>query len=109
MNQPGGQFENVDIETYREQFHPGDHLLVDVREIDEWVLGHIPGAVHIPLNDLPERLAEIPTDKPVVVVCATGGRSLYGSQFLLESGYSQVYNLEGGTMGWLMKRLPIER
>lgn len=107
MNQ--AHFTNISIDAYREHFQPGDHTLVDVREIDEWVLGRIPGAYHIPLNDLPVRLDEIPQDKPVVVVCASGIRSLYGSQYLLENGYPEVYNLEAGTKGWMMKRLPIER
>jgi rhodanese-related sulfurtransferase len=80
-----------------------------VREPEEWVTGHIPGAIHIPLNDLPVRVAEIPQDKPVVVVCAHGQRSLYGAQFLLQSGFPEVYNLQDGTVGWMMRRLPLER
>lgn len=103
------QFYTVDIDTYRERFQPGEHTLVDVRELEEWVMGHIPGAVHIPLDDLPERAVEIPTDKPVVVVCASGVRSLYGADFLVEAGYTNVYSLDDGTVGWMMKRLPLER
>jgi len=100
---------HIDIESYREHFHPDDHILVDVRELQEWIIGHIPGAVHIPLDELPDRLREVPTDKPVVVVCATGVRSLYGAQFLLQAGYTQVYNLTNGTIGWFRKGLPLER
>jgi rhodanese-related sulfurtransferase len=109
MNQPQGHFRSIDIDSYREHFGPGDHTLVDVREPEEWIMGRIPGAVHIPLNDLPMRFNEIPVDKPVVVVCASGVRSLYGANFLLQAGFPEVYNLEDGTKGWLMKRLPIER
>ena len=107
MNQP--HFRSIPIEVYRENFQPGDHVLVDVREPEEWVTGRIPGAIHIPLNDLPTRLAEIPQDRPVVVVCAHGQRSLYGAQFLLQSGFPEVYNLQDGTHGWMMRRLPLER
>lgn len=107
MSQPN--FHSIPIETYREQFQSGDHTLVDVREPQEWVTGHIPGAIHIPLNSLPDHLAEIPKDKPVVVVCAHGHRSLYGSQFLAQNGFPDVYNLEDGTVGWTMRRLPLER
>ena len=106
---PQGHYASLTIEIYRERFQPGDHTLLDVREIEEWVLGRIPGATHIPLNDLPERLADIGQDKPVVVVCATGIRSLYGAQFLLQNGYPEVYNLEDGTKGWVRKGLPVER
>lgn len=104
-----GIFRNIDIDSYRDKFHDGDHVLVDVREIEEWVGGHVPGAIHIPLNDLPDRLAEISAEKPVVVVCASGVRSIYGGQFLIENGYSEVYNLEGGTKTWMLKGLPLER
>lgn len=107
--QPVGHFRAVDIDNYHVHFKPDDHILVDVRELEEWVTGHIPWAIHIPLNDLPDHLAEIPTDKPVVVVCASGVRSLYGAQFLLSHGYPEVYSLDDGTKGWIKKRLPIER
>jgi rhodanese-related sulfurtransferase len=107
--QPEGHFRSIPLDVYREQFQPGDHTLVDVRELSEWVAGRIPGAVLIPLNSLPDNLDKIPNDKPVVVVCATGIRSLYGSEFLLQAGYPEVYNLEDGTMGWMMRGLPLER
>lgn len=101
-------FANIDSESYREHFQPGDHVLVDVRQLHEWAAGRIPGAIHIPLNDLPHRLDEIPDDKPVVVVCAAGVRSVTGSKFLLQSGYMEVYNLSDGTQGWIKKGLPVE-
>lgn len=108
-DQPEQHFRSIPIDAYREHFQPGDHTLVDVREPEEWVMGRIPGAIHIPLNDLPDRLAEISDDKPIVMVCASGVRSMYGAQFLLTSGYSEVYNLEDGTHGWARRGLPIER
>ncbi len=109
MEQPTGHFRSIPIEAYQEHFKPGDHTLVDVRETVEWVTGRIPGAVHIPLNDLLQHLEQIPTDKPVVVVCASGVRSLYAAQDLLQAGYPEVYNLEDGTKGWIKKGLPVER
>lgn len=109
MTRPAGRFGRLDIQTYRERFQPGDHTLVDVREIEEWIMGHIPGAVHIPLDELPERIGEIPTGRPVVVVCAAGIRSLFGAELLLESGYPEVYSLDDGTYGWARRGLPLER
>jgi rhodanese-related sulfurtransferase len=102
-------FANIDSESYQEHFHPGDHTLVDVRELHEWMRGHLPGAIHIPLGDLEDQLNDIPNDKPVVLVCATGVRSMVGAEFLLESGYMEVYNLSDGTMGWARKGLPIDQ
>ena len=104
-----GHFRSIRIETYRENFQPGDHTLVDVREPEEWMTGHIPGATHIPMNSIPERNAEIPLDKPVVVVCAHGFRSMEVSKYLLSIGFPEVYNLEEGTHGWMMRRLPLDR
>ncbi len=104
-----GHFRSIQIETYQEHFHPGDHTLVDVREAEEWATGHIPGAVHIPMNSIPIHHTEIPLDKPVVVVCAHGSRSMMVSNYLLSIGFPEVYNLEEGTHGWMMRRLPLDR
>lgn len=100
---------NLFIEDYRAQIALSDHVLLDVREGEEWAMGHAPGALHIPLYDLPERLSEVPQGKPVVVMCASGVRSLYGGQFLVENGFSDVYSLDGGINLWARKGLPIER
>jgi hydroxyacylglutathione hydrolase len=102
-------FANIDSESYQEHFHPGDHTLVDVRELHEWMRGHLPSAIHIPLGDLEDQLNDVPNDKPVVLVCATGSRSMVGAEVLLESGYMEVYNLIDGTQGWMSKGLPIEK
>ena len=107
VSQP--HFANIDSESYRDNFQPGDHILVDVREDFEWVQGHLPGAIHIPLNQIPDRLDEIPTDMPVVMVCASGNRSYRSSQFLIHNGYMEVYNLSDGTHGWMAKGLPVEK
>src|SRR5262245_21107461 len=73
-----------------------DVVIVDVRQPDEWEgeLGHIPGARHIALNTLPERIEEIPADKMVVFVCRSGGRSGRACAFAMEHGLEKVYNLK---------------
>ncbi len=106
---PQGHFRSIAIEDYREHFQPGDHTLVDVREPEEWVGGHVPGAVHIPMNTIPDRHAEIPTDMPVVVICAHGVRSMQVAQYLIQIGFPEVYSLDEGTHGWMMRRLPLDR
>ncbi|OZM73149.1 sulfurtransferase [Amycolatopsis antarctica] len=82
---------------------PKDGLtLLDVRESDEWAAGHAPEAVHIPLGDLPARvdeLAEFPDDRPVYVVCRTGGRSARAAAWLNASGWDAV-NVAGGMKSW---------
>ena len=78
-----------------ERFH-----LIDVREESEWAAGHLPEAKHIPLQQVPARLAEIPKDAEVVMVCRSGGRSGRAQQFLMSNGYKRVKNLTGGMLGW---------
>lgn len=100
---------DLDIPTYQQhRSNQIDHTLVDVREDWEYAHGHIAGAIHIPLNELQERVGEVPDDKPVVVVCAHGIRSVYGSQILVSLGYGSVYNLVGGTAEWAERGLPLD-
>ena len=70
--------------------------LVDVRTADEYALGHLDGAVNVPLDDLRERLDEIPADRPVVVYCGVGLRGYLASIILKANGYTDVRNLVGG-------------
>ncbi len=78
-----------------------DIVLIDVREPYEWSAGHIEGATHIPMNQVPQRLSEIPKDKEVVMICRSGGRSGHVQQHLLGAqGYTRVLNLTGGMQRW---------
>lgn len=70
--------------------------MVDVRTVDEVSLGSIPGAINIPLDELRERMNEIPTDKPVYLFCGVGLRGYLASNILKENGYKDVRNLIGG-------------
>ncbi len=86
---------------------PDDVLMVDVREPDEWAAGHAPGAVHIPMGDVPARLDELPvTDDSLAVVCRSGGRSGRAVQWLLQQGFD-VVNVEGGMQSWLRQGKPL--
>lgn len=73
--------------------------LVDVREPHEWVTGRVPGSLHVPLATLPQRLAELPADKTLVFICASGGRSMAACRFAAQSGRATV-NLDGGIHAW---------
>ncbi len=82
--------------------------LVDVREPDEWDEGHIPGSIHIPLNDLVRRSDELIKESPVVVLCRSGVRSLAGTEALLAEGFSDVASFNGGILAWAKAGHPIE-
>jgi rhodanese-related sulfurtransferase len=72
------------------------YVLLDVRRDEELALASLPGALHIPMHDVPRRLNEIPRGLPVVVMCHAGERSRRVAQFLAAGGFDAVYNLEGG-------------
>lgn len=104
-------FKEIDIETYRKQFENGSshHILLDVREEDEFAEGHIAGAINIPLSELADRYEEIPAEQTIVLVCSKGGRSHMGAEFLVDSGYTRLYNLVDGIYGWMAAGLPLEQ
>ncbi|HJP58391.1 MAG TPA: MBL fold metallo-hydrolase [Gemmatimonadaceae bacterium] len=82
--------------------------VIDVRSPEEWSHGHLPGAIHIPLAALPERLDEIDRSRPVVLQCRGGGRSAIASSLLMSRGLSNVANLKGGYDAWVAQGLPTE-
>jgi rhodanese-related sulfurtransferase len=86
---------------------PADVYLLDVRDPDEWVAGHAPEAVHVPMMDVPARLEEIPREGEVVVVCRMGGRSAQVVAYLMQNGYDNVVNLDGGMRDWAAAGKPM--
>jgi rhodanese-related sulfurtransferase len=83
-------------------------FFLDVREPEEWNSFHIPNSVLIPLDDLPNRLNEIPHDSPIVVVCNSGNRSRLGRDTLLQAGFTDVTSMTGGVSAWEKAGYPIE-
>jgi len=77
---------------------PDDLAVLDVREHVEWHHGHIEGAVHVPLTELPARVSEVPEGR-VVVVCKVGGRSARATAWLAQQGRDAA-NLDGGLVEW---------
>jgi rhodanese-related sulfurtransferase len=77
-----------------------DFVLLDVREPDEIATASIPWATTIPMGEIPDRFAELPHDKAVVVMCHGGGRSARVTQFLEANGYDNAENLAGGIEAW---------
>lgn len=73
--------------------------LLDVREPAEWEVGHAPAAHHVPMGSLQERLAEVPEDAHVLVICRSGARSARVTNALLGAGYSAT-NVVGGMESW---------
>lgn len=78
---------------------PESSALLDVREDNEWQVGHAPEAVHVPMSELVQRLDEVPEADQVYVVCRSGGRSAKVAAYLNANGWDAV-NVERGMNGW---------
>lgn len=94
--------------TTTQQWVKEGAILVDVRENNEVALlaYDVPNLLHIPLTQFEERFNEIPKDKPVVMVCKSGGRSLRAAGFLVNHGYEKVINMQHGMIRWAQKGFP---
>jgi len=84
-------------------------MVLDVREPWEWAQGHIPGAVLIPMMEVPGRLKEIPESGTVIVACHSGNRSERVTWYLRAHGYRDVFNMLGGMVAWARAGNPIEK
>ena len=82
-------------------------VLLDVREQEEWDAGHAPAASHVPMREVPARIAEIPSDRRVLAICRSGGRSRAVAEELIGAGYDAV-NVAGGMRAWAAADLPVE-
>ena len=88
---------------------PGSAVLLDVRENDEWAAGHAPAAVHVPMGQVAQRLDELSAvfpERPVHVVCRSGGRSARVTAYLKEAGWDAV-NVQGGMRAWAAAGRPM--
>jgi rhodanese-related sulfurtransferase len=113
---PSG-FENVSVQEAKEMVEKGDVFILDVRTPDEFNSSHIEGATLIPVSSvsgsnlssdrlLKARIDEVPKKK-ILVYCRTGRRSNTASTMLVNAGYSQVYNMEGGITAWTDAGYPV--
>ncbi|MFC4770027.1 rhodanese-like domain-containing protein [Effusibacillus consociatus] len=75
-------------------------VLLDVRQPEEYESGHIPGAVLVPLGELESRIEELDKDKEYFVICRSGRRSVMACHLLSEHGFTKLFNLHGGMLGW---------
>ena len=103
--QPGEPYYRVDSNEARSilDANPQDTVVVDVRRDDEWVTGHATGAIHIPIDDLADRIGEVPQDKKLLFICAAGVRSGLGCEVAASMGFDteNLFNIEDGTPFWI--------
>ncbi len=101
--------DTVDVHTVASIKDQDDVYVIDVREQWEYDEGHIPGVTLIPMNEVPNRLEEIPTDKDVIVTCRSGNRSGQVTEYLRQIGYDNVHNMSGGIIAWEAEGYQVER
>ncbi len=84
-------------------------LLVDIRERDEFMAVRVEDSLFIPMSQLGVRLDEIPKDRPVMLICASGSRSTGATAYLRQNGWEDVGSVAGGIDGWERLGLPVKR
>jgi len=83
--------------------------VIDVRQMEEIAQGTVPRAEALPLHTLPAKMHDLSKDEKLVMVCRSGARSAQACMFLQQQGFSNVYNLRGGMMGWMQSGFPAYR
>jgi hydroxyacylglutathione hydrolase len=106
---PMSTVSHIEAEALAPRVASGEVAVLDVRNRTEFEAGHLPGAIHIPVGYLPERLAEIPLDRPLVVQCQTGARSAIATSVLQKLGVTNAVNLAGGIVAWEQGGHPVAR
>lgn len=108
--EPGEPYYRVDSNEARTMLEqdPDQTVVVDVRRDDEWVSGHVAGATHIPIDDLTDRIGEVPQGKKVLFICAAGVRSGLACEVAAAMGFEpeNLYNIEDGTPQWIAGNHP---
>ena len=89
----------IDIDEFARR-REGAVAVIDVREPDEYANGHVPGATLIPLRTVPDRLADVPADGDVLIICQSGARSRRAAEYLMANGVTAT-NVAGGTKAWI--------
>jgi hydroxyacylglutathione hydrolase len=106
---PVARIEMIGAETLAERTADDEVLVLDVRDADEFAQGHIPGSTHIPYAELPDRLSELPTDRPIAAICSGGKRSGLAASILQREGFDDVIHVaQGGVGTWRRSGRPIE-
>jgi len=92
---------NITVEKLNEmRINNEPHMLLDIREVHELEVCSINGSIDIPMNTLPENVEKLSKEGPLVVMCHIGGRSAQVVNWLIQNGYNNALNLEGGISAW---------
>jgi len=106
---PVATIDQMPVDELRQQLEEGQDLqVIDVRQPGEYANGHVPGAIHIPLARLAERVTQLRSERPTAVICAGGYRSSAATGILARLGFRHLFNVVGGTSAWVNAGYPVE-
>ncbi|WP_018467904.1 rhodanese-like domain-containing protein [Calidithermus timidus] len=105
---PKSGYKDVSVQELQAASEP-NRIVLDVREPYEYAEGHVPGAILLPLGQVATQAAQLPKDAPVYVICRSGNRSAQASRTLVELGFKDVRNVQGGILAWQSAGYALER
>ena len=105
---PSNTIKEIDASELAQWVNDAAHdvRVIDVRQMQEISMGTVPRAEPLPLHTLPAKVHELSREEKLVMVCRSGARSAQACMFLQQQGFSNVYNLRGGMMGWVQSGFP---
>lgn len=107
VSSAAGEIKQITVAEAKQAVDAKDVQFIDVRTPGEYSGGHAPKASNFPLDVLESDLTKLDKNKPVYVICQTGRRSQKGSEILQKAGFTQIYNINGGTSAWVEAGFPI--
>ena len=109
--EPGEPYFRVGLDEAKSMLDGGNAVVIDVRRDDEWAEGRVQGATHIPVDDVLQRIDELPQDKDLLFICAAGVRSGLACEMAAAMNFEadRLFNIEEGTGAWIEKGLPSEK
>ncbi len=97
----------VDVPSTVSALNDPDVQIIDCREQEEWDAAHVDGTTLMPLDSIGQRLGELDRNRPVIIVCRSGRRSLIAAQQLVAVGFSDVKSMNGGLIAWAQQGFPL--
>tara|TARA_B100000029_G_scaffold512645_2_gene609895 strand:- start:497 stop:823 length:327 start_codon:yes stop_codon:yes gene_type:complete len=96
--------KEISVQSLNQKISNNDNFqLIDVREYQELEISKISQSIHIPMNTIPDNIDQIDFSNSVIIMCKSGGRSAQVCQYLIDRGYSNIYNLKGGIISWALE------
>jgi rhodanese-related sulfurtransferase len=108
-NSAQSEIKQITVAEAKQALDGRDLQFIDVRTEEEYASGHAVKAAHFPLDALEKDLALLDKNKPVYVICQTGRRSQKGAEILKKAGFTDIYNIQGGTSAWTEAGYPVEK